>query len=62
LEEAILSPEPVFARPAGAGSRRRARIAPQLVTPQNSSVTGRAPVDEFWDSDHAGLFSTLLLR
>jgi endonuclease/exonuclease/phosphatase family metal-dependent hydrolase len=36
--------------------------APQLVTLQNSSVTGRQPVNGFWDSDHAGLFSTLLLR
>ncbi len=25
----------------------------------NSSVTGRQPVNGFWDSDHAGLFSTL---
>jgi hypothetical protein len=36
--------------------------APQLVTLQNSSVTGRQPVNGFWDSDHAGLFSTLLMR
>jgi endonuclease/exonuclease/phosphatase family metal-dependent hydrolase len=36
--------------------------APKLVTLQNSSVTGRQPVNGFWDSDHAGLFSTLLLR
>jgi endonuclease/exonuclease/phosphatase family metal-dependent hydrolase len=36
--------------------------ATQLVTLQNSSVTGRQPVNGFWDSDHAGLFSTLLLR
>jgi len=28
----------------------------------NSSVTGRHPVNGFWDSDHAGLFSTLRLR
>jgi hypothetical protein len=35
---------------------------PQLVTLQNSSVTGRQPVNGFWDSDHAGLFSTLLVR
>jgi endonuclease/exonuclease/phosphatase family metal-dependent hydrolase len=36
--------------------------AAQLITLQNSSVTGRQPVNGFWDSDHAGLFSTLLLR
>jgi endonuclease/exonuclease/phosphatase family metal-dependent hydrolase len=36
--------------------------AGQLVTLQNSSVTGRQPVNGFWDSDHAGLFSTLLVR
>jgi hypothetical protein len=29
------------------------------VTLVNSSVTGRQPVNGFWDSDHAGLFSTL---
>jgi endonuclease/exonuclease/phosphatase family metal-dependent hydrolase len=27
-----------------------------------SSVTGRTPVNGFWDSDHAGLFSSLELR
>ena len=36
--------------------------APQLVTLVSSSVTGRQPVNGFWDSDHAGLFSTLLVR
>ncbi len=33
--------------------------APRKVTLVNSSVTGRQPVNGFWDSDHAGLFSTL---
>jgi endonuclease/exonuclease/phosphatase family metal-dependent hydrolase len=33
--------------------------APQFVSLVNSSVTGRQPVNGFWDSDHAGLFSTL---
>jgi hypothetical protein len=28
----------------------------------SSSVTGRSPVNNFWDSDHAGLFSALRLR
>jgi endonuclease/exonuclease/phosphatase family metal-dependent hydrolase len=32
---------------------------PKQVKLVNSSVTGRSPVDGFWDSDHAGLFSTL---
>jgi endonuclease/exonuclease/phosphatase family metal-dependent hydrolase len=36
--------------------------APEKVTLVNSSVTGRRPVNGFWDSDHAGLFSHLLLR
>jgi hypothetical protein len=27
----------------------------------NSSVTGRSPLNGFWGSDHAGLFSTLAL-
>ena len=55
------------------GRRQRLRLRPpgrsrahqrdqQLVTLQNSSVTGRQPVNGFWDSDHAGLFSTLLVR
>jgi hypothetical protein len=26
-----------------------------------SLVTGRSPANGFWDSDHAGLFSTLSL-
>ena len=26
----------------------------------SSSVTGRQPVNGYWDSDHAGLVSTLL--
>lgn len=32
---------------------------PKLVKEVNSSVTGRSPQNGFWDSDHAGLFSTL---
>jgi endonuclease/exonuclease/phosphatase family metal-dependent hydrolase len=35
---------------------------PAKVSLVNSSVTGRYPVNGFWDSDHAGLFSRLLLR
>jgi endonuclease/exonuclease/phosphatase family metal-dependent hydrolase len=33
--------------------------APKKVKLASSSVTGRKPVNGFWDSDHAGLFSTL---
>ncbi len=33
-----------------------------FVTLANSSVTGRQPVNGFWDSDHAGVFSTLLVH
>jgi hypothetical protein len=36
--------------------------APKKVKLVNSSVTGRQPVNGFWDSDHAGLISTLRLR
>jgi endonuclease/exonuclease/phosphatase family metal-dependent hydrolase len=32
---------------------------PKTVKLVNSSVTGRKPQNGFWDSDHAGLFSTL---
>jgi endonuclease/exonuclease/phosphatase family metal-dependent hydrolase len=32
---------------------------PKQVKLVNSSVTGRSPQNGFWDSDHAGLFSTL---
>ena len=32
---------------------------PEEVTLQSSSVTGLQPVNGFWDSDHAGLFSAL---
>jgi endonuclease/exonuclease/phosphatase family metal-dependent hydrolase len=32
---------------------------PKQVKVVNSSVTGRTPQNGFWDSDHAGLFSTL---
>jgi endonuclease/exonuclease/phosphatase family metal-dependent hydrolase len=32
---------------------------PAEVTLQSSAVTGLLPVDGFWDSDHAGLFSAL---
>jgi endonuclease/exonuclease/phosphatase family metal-dependent hydrolase len=33
--------------------------APRKVKLLSSSVTGRKPVNGFWDSDHAGLFSSL---
>jgi endonuclease/exonuclease/phosphatase family metal-dependent hydrolase len=33
--------------------------APNTIKLVNSSVTGRQPVNGFWDSDHAGVFSTL---
>ncbi len=36
--------------------------APNFITLVNSSVTGRVPVNGFWDSDHAGVFSTLRVR
>jgi len=32
---------------------------PKLIKLKSSSVTGRQPVNGFWDSDHAGLFSAL---
>jgi endonuclease/exonuclease/phosphatase family metal-dependent hydrolase len=35
--------------------------APSMIKLVNSSLTGRQPVNGFWDSDHAGLFSTLSL-
>jgi endonuclease/exonuclease/phosphatase family metal-dependent hydrolase len=35
---------------------------PQHVGLVNSAVTGRQPINGFWDSDHAGLFSTLLFH
>jgi endonuclease/exonuclease/phosphatase family metal-dependent hydrolase len=35
---------------------------PQKVTLRNSTVTGLQPVNNFWDSDHAGLFSSLSVR
>jgi endonuclease/exonuclease/phosphatase family metal-dependent hydrolase len=34
---------------------------PKQVALVNSSVTGRSPNNGYWDSDHAGLFSTLRL-
>ena len=36
--------------------------APQAVGLVASSVTGRQPVNGFWDSDHAGVFSNLLVH
>jgi endonuclease/exonuclease/phosphatase family metal-dependent hydrolase len=33
---------------------------PKEIKLKSSSVTGRQPVNGFWDSDHAGLFSALL--
>jgi hypothetical protein len=35
---------------------------PQDVTLDDSEVTGLLPVNGFWDSDHAGLFSALSMR
>jgi len=35
---------------------------PKEVKLKASSVTGRAPVNGFWSSDHAGVFSSLLLK
>jgi hypothetical protein len=35
---------------------------PKKVKLKSSSVTGRTPVNGYWDSDHAGLFSALLLK
>ena len=35
---------------------------PQQVQLRSSAVTGLDPVNGFWDSDHAGLFSALELR
>ena len=36
--------------------------APGRVQLVSSAVTGRQPVNGFWDSDHAGVFSKLRLR
>ena len=36
--------------------------APQAIGLVASSVTGRQPVNGYWDSDHAGVFSNLLVR
>jgi hypothetical protein len=36
--------------------------APQAIGLVRSFVTGRQPVNGFWDSDHAGVFSNLLVR
>jgi hypothetical protein len=35
---------------------------PKKMTLVGSAITGRHPVDGFWDSDHAGTFSALALR
>jgi endonuclease/exonuclease/phosphatase family metal-dependent hydrolase len=35
---------------------------PKKVKLVNSSVSGRTPVNGYWDSDHAGLFSTLSFK
>lgn len=35
---------------------------PKEIKLKASSVTGRTPVNGFWDSDHAGLFSALLFK
>jgi hypothetical protein len=34
---------------------------PKKIKLVKSVVTGRSPANGFWDSDHAGLFSTLSL-
>jgi Endonuclease/Exonuclease/phosphatase family len=36
--------------------------APALVKLKSSTVTGRQPVNNFWDSDHAGVFSSLKVK
>jgi endonuclease/exonuclease/phosphatase family metal-dependent hydrolase len=36
--------------------------SPKQIKLIDSSVTGRQPVNGFWDSDHAGVFSTLKFR
>lgn len=35
---------------------------PKEIKLKSSAVTGRQPVNGFWDSDHAGLYSALLFR
>ena len=35
---------------------------PKKIKLVSSAVTGRQPANGFWDSDHAGLFSTLSFR
>jgi hypothetical protein len=35
---------------------------PKQVKLKASSVTGRTPVNGFWNSDHAGVFSALSFR
>jgi hypothetical protein len=35
---------------------------PALVSLRISTVTGRQPVNNFWDSDHAGVFSSLVFK
>lgn len=36
--------------------------APKLITLVGSLVTGRQPINGYWDSDHAGVYSTLNVR
>lgn len=36
--------------------------APKQIKLKSASVTGRVPQNGFWDSDHAGMFSSLLVR
>ena len=36
--------------------------APRKITLISSAVTGRSPLNGFWDSDHAGVFSSLKVR
>jgi len=35
---------------------------PNVVELVSSAITGRKPVNGFWNSDHAGTFSALMLR
>ena len=35
---------------------------PELITLQSSAVSGIQPVNGYWNSDHAGVFSALLFH
>jgi hypothetical protein len=36
--------------------------APKKIKLVSGSITGLKPINGFWDSDHAGVFSTLRVR